>query len=149
MTATIQTELARTDLRRQLLFAAYATTVFGILHHIDHIVRGTHSGWPFKSDVTPFTYSLLIYLLLLPGIYLTLRGRVGAGYWLIVSLLTLGLVVPTHLGPQAIEPVASIYTAYSSPVVGVLAVVILVGLLLSLVTMLATAVRARVVSQHW
>ncbi len=36
----------------------------GVLHHIDHILRFDHSGWPFRDIVTPFTYSLLVYPLL-------------------------------------------------------------------------------------
>ncbi|MBV8279311.1 MAG: hypothetical protein JO170_29175 [Verrucomicrobia bacterium] len=33
----------------------------GVLHHIDHILRFDHSGWPFRDVVTPFSYSLLVY----------------------------------------------------------------------------------------
>ena len=36
----------------------------GILHHVDHVLRYDHSGWPFRDIVTPFTYSLLVYLLI-------------------------------------------------------------------------------------
>ena len=36
----------------------------GVLHHIDHVLRFDHSGWPFRDIVTPFTYSLLVYPLL-------------------------------------------------------------------------------------
>ncbi len=34
---------------------------FGLLHHVDHVLRYDHSGWPFKPEVTPFTYTLLVY----------------------------------------------------------------------------------------
>jgi hypothetical protein len=43
---------------------AIATTVVGILHHADHVLRYDHSGWPLRSDVTPFRYSLLVYVLI-------------------------------------------------------------------------------------
>ena len=33
----------------------------GVCHHIDHVLRYDHSGWPFRPEVTPFTYSLLVY----------------------------------------------------------------------------------------
>jgi hypothetical protein len=33
----------------------------GILHHLDHILRYDHSGWPFRPEITPFTFSLLVY----------------------------------------------------------------------------------------
>lgn len=39
---------------------------FGVLHHIDHVLRVDHSGWPFQSEISPFTFTLLIY----PAIYL-------------------------------------------------------------------------------
>lgn len=39
-----------------LLAAALAVT-----HHVDHVLRVDHSGWPFLPYVTPFTFSLLIY----------------------------------------------------------------------------------------
>ena len=31
-----------------------ATTV-ALVHHIDHVLRVDHSGWPFLPEVTPFT----------------------------------------------------------------------------------------------
>ena len=36
----------------------------GVLHHLDHVLRFDHSGWPFRDIVTPFSYSLLVYPLL-------------------------------------------------------------------------------------
>ena len=45
--------------RRGLLVLGALVTLFGVLHHMDHVVRGNHSGWPFKEAVTPFTFSLL------------------------------------------------------------------------------------------
>ncbi|HZB82058.1 MAG TPA: hypothetical protein VE288_04310 [Rubrobacteraceae bacterium] len=91
--------LLHSNLRRWLLIAAGAVTIFGIFHHVDHVVRGNHSGWPFQEAVTPFTFSLLIYALLVPGLYLTWRGHLVAGYWLftkpayVVILLVGGTVV--------------------------------------------------------
>lgn len=43
---------------------AVITTVLAVLHHIDHIFRVDHSGWPFRHDVTPFTFSLLVYVVI-------------------------------------------------------------------------------------
>lgn len=42
-----------------------------ILHHADHVLRVDHSGWPFRPVVTPFTFSLLAY----PMILFALLGR--------------------------------------------------------------------------
>ena len=33
----------------------------GALHHLDHILRADHSGWPFTATVTPLTWSFLAY----------------------------------------------------------------------------------------
>ena len=43
---------------------AVITTGFGVTHHVDHVLRYDHSGWPFKPEITPFTYSLLIYVVI-------------------------------------------------------------------------------------
>lgn len=42
-----------------------ATLVVGLFHHLDHVLRVDHSGWPFRPEVTPFTYSLAAYPILL------------------------------------------------------------------------------------
>lgn len=47
------------------------TTLLGVLHHLDHVLRVNHSGWPFLADVTPFTYSLTVY----PAIAVLLAAR--------------------------------------------------------------------------
>jgi hypothetical protein len=45
---------------------AYLTAV---LHHVDHVLRFDHSGWPFKAEVTPFTFSLLVNRVILFGLF--------------------------------------------------------------------------------
>ncbi|MDO8604385.1 MAG: hypothetical protein Q7K40_03245 [bacterium] len=35
--------------------------VVGIIHHLDHVLRYDHSGWPFRPEISPFTFSLLVY----------------------------------------------------------------------------------------
>lgn len=47
------------------------TTALGLLHHLDHVLRVNHSGWPFLAEVTPFTYSLAVY----PVIIVLLAAR--------------------------------------------------------------------------
>jgi len=41
------------------------TIIVGLAHHTDHVLRVDHSGWPFRHDVNPFTFSLLAYPILL------------------------------------------------------------------------------------
>ena len=54
-------------------------------HHFDHIIRGNNIGWPLTAELNPFTYSLGIYPLILLGLYLYASGRVGAGFWALLS----------------------------------------------------------------
>ena len=143
MNATAGPKSIRTKLRTWLLIAAGCTTIFGIAHHVDHVVRGNHSGWPFQNEVTPFTFSLLIYALLLPGLYLMTKGRLMAGYWLFTAALGLALVVWVHFVPTGDyeAPIEDIYAVYGSPLAGLLALVVLVGLVISLVTLAIAAVQ--------
>jgi hypothetical protein len=131
-------QTARDSSRRLLLILASAA-VFSVLHHVDHVVRGNHSGWPFQAEVTPFTFSLLIYVLILPAIYLTARGRDVAGYHLFVAVTGLALLGFVHFAPTGEQesPVHDIYMAYESSIAGMLALMILAGLMTS-VALLAT-----------
>ena len=129
--------------RRRLLVLGALVTTFGFLHHVDHVVRGNHSGWPFQEAVTPFTFSLLIYALLLPGIFMNLRGRVAAGWWLFVALVGLALAFSVHfVGAEREAPIRDVYGVYDSPLWGLLALVVLTGLLFALVVLSVTAFRA-------
>jgi hypothetical protein len=130
--------------RWQLLVLGIIVTAFGFLHHVDHVMRGNHSGWPFVEEVTPFTFSLLIYALLLPGIYMNLRGRVAAGWWLFTAAVALALVMFVHFlgGEEREAPIRDIYGVYGNPLWGVLALVVLYGLILSLTALLFAALRA-------
>ncbi len=173
-----QTSAAQTEahLRRWLLIAAACVTILGAIHHVDHVVRGNHIGWPFSTTVTPFTFSLLVYPPLLAGIYLTSRGRAWAGYWLVVALPILALVVFVHLVPHAgyeapadlyvpysaplvyvqmgtapsrVDFFRDVYPRYASPVWGFLAVAVMVSLVIALLALLLTAIRVRRISGRW
>ena len=133
----------RDRLRRVLLVLGIVVTVFGVLHHVDHVVRGNHSGWPFEEAVTPFTFSLLVYALLLPGIYMNLRGRVAAGWWVFTAVAVLALVTFAHfLSGEREAPIRDIYAVYGSPVAGLAALVVLGGLLAGLSALLISALGA-------
>lgn len=136
--------LGGTKYRRALLAAATITTVFAVLHHADHVIRGNHSGWPFVAEVTPFTFSLLIYALILPGIYLTANGRSIPGYHLFIALVGLALVGFVHFVPTGEHeaPIRDIYMVYDSPAVGLLALVVLAGLIIGITTLATVALRA-------
>lgn len=123
----------------RLLGLIVLSTVFGLGHHVDHVIRGNHIGWPVTAQVNPFTYSLVIYPVILIGLYLTWRDRVGARYWFGVALLGLAMLGGIHFGPWAIEPPHDIISPYRSTVFGYLAFAWLFGLL---GTLLVTAVYA-------
>jgi hypothetical protein len=144
MNARARVQPVRTKLRIRLLIAAACVTIFAILHHVDHIIRGNHSGWPFQEAVTPFTFSLLIYALLLPGLYLTAKGGLMAGYWLFTAVVGLALVLWVHFVPTGDyeAPIEDIYAVYGSPLAGLLALVDLAGLVSCLVTLALTAIQA-------
>lgn len=135
--------LAGDQARRQVLVGVIVAIVLGVVHHADHIIRGNHMGWPLISQVTPFTFSLLLYPIALIDLYLIFRGRAGAGSLAFVAALGLILVGSTHLGPSAVEPIQDVYGPYQNPVLGAVAVTILLGLMLSLLWLLFIAFRVR------
>ena len=105
-----------TKLRRWILFTLGSVFLFGSLHHVDHLVRGNHVGWPAVAEVNPFTYSLLAYPLLAFGLSALTRGRVWAAYWLVYGLMALLLVGTTHFVPPFIaEPIQDVYLPYLAP----------------------------------
>ena len=167
---------AEDQFRRRLLIMAIYVTILGFIHHVDHVIRGNHIGWPFSPAATPFTFSLLVYPFLLMGIFLTIRRRAWAGYWLAVALPALALVVFVHLIPHAgyeapadlyvpyADPLAyvqmgtapsrviffrDVYPRYASPVWGLLAVTVMVSLVIALLALIITAIRVRRISGRW
>lgn len=61
------------------------TISVGFLHHIDHVLRVDHSGWPFRADVNPFTFSLIAY----PVLMFALLGS-ARQFWLRLAGLAIG-----------------------------------------------------------
>jgi hypothetical protein len=106
------------------------------IHHVDHILRGTHVGWPMTSEVTPFTYTLAIYPIIALGF--VFRSRL---YWLAAASGGLLLLTVVHFGPFAVESPADIVGAYSEPLAGSAALAVLLGLLAVLVLIVAFYLR--------
>ncbi len=114
---------------RVLYLLLAVTTTLGAAHHIDHIIRGNHVGWPITHHVNPFTYSLAIYPIVALGLYLTLTDRAGDGYWAGVFTLSAFMLAYFHISPWAVEPPQDVILPYASPAVGYLAFVILLALI--------------------
>lgn len=64
-------------LRSRTRWLLLTTIAVGLAHHIDHALRVDHSGWPFRLDVTPFTFSLSAYPILLFALLGPWRWRWG------------------------------------------------------------------------
>ena len=91
-----------------------AVMLIGLIHHTDHVLRVDHSGWPFRADVNPFTFSLLAYpislfALLGPARLFWLRWLVllvGAGFtiWAHFMIETPGMQYAMWAHNHSLEP---------------------------------------------
>ena len=102
-------------------------------HHLDHLIRGNAVGWPVTEEVNAFTISLVVYPIIATGLLLYRAGRVGPGFWALVSGGGAVFVSAVHFGPTAVEPPGLILDHYQPPVLGWLAF----GWLVTFVTVLA------------
>lgn len=113
----------------QLVSLVVPTTVLGLAHHVDHIIRGNHVGWPLIPEVNGFTFSWLIYPAIAVGVWLTRRGTVGYGYWAVLFGLGTVFVGAVHV---LIERPPDIVGPYASAAAGWIALGILAAFLLTL-----------------
>ncbi|MFB6200537.1 MAG: hypothetical protein ABEI98_00845 [Halorhabdus sp.] len=104
-------------------------TVLGAAHHVDHIIRGNHVGWPITPEVNAFTYSLAIYPLITVSLYLAVTDRVEARYMTGFFAFSAAILAFFHVSPWAVEPPQDVIQPYGNPAVGYLAF----GLLLALI----------------
>ena len=138
--ASLERLAERTPVDARLLALVGLATLLSVGHHVDHLIRGNHVGWPVTGDVNAFTLSLAVYPVIVAGVVLTVRDRAGARYWFGVAAAGLGLLGAIHLGPWAIEPPGDIVDPYAPSPLGYLAFVWLLGLLVVLcLTVLAAA----------
>ena len=79
----------------------------GLLHHADHVGRADHSSWPFRPEVGPFTFTLLIYPVLILVFLARRRPWVRVAGLGLVSLFTL-------LAHTLIEPPQQIYGTWAN-----------------------------------
>jgi hypothetical protein len=112
--------------RRILYGLTYLAATLSLAHHIDHVIRHNAVGWPMTGEVNAFTMSLIIYPIIITGLLLYRAGRVGPGFWALVSGGGAVFVSLVHFGPTAVEPPAMMLHGYASPIVGWLAFTLLV-----------------------
>lgn len=122
-----------TDLTPLFILFVVIPTALGAAHHIDHLIRGNHVGWPVTPEVNPFTYSLAIYPLLAVSLYLTVTDRVDARYWAGFLAFSAGMLAYFHVSPWAVEPPQDVIWPYANPLVGYLAFAVLLALIASTV----------------
>ena len=103
----------------------FLAAALSLTHHLDHVIRHNAVGWPLTGEVNAFTLSLIIYPIIITGLLLYRAGRVGPGFWALVSGGGAVFVSAVHFGPYAVEPPAMILDGYDSPVLGWLAFVLL------------------------
>jgi hypothetical protein len=108
-------------------------TVLGAAHHVDHVIRGNHVGWPMTPHVNPFTYSLGIYPALAVSVYLTLTRRAAARYWAGFFAFSAAMLAYFHVSPWAVEPPQDVILPYSNPVFGYVAFGVVLALIGSVV----------------
>jgi hypothetical protein len=98
------TMLSRLDPVQKLILVVIP---LGLLHHADHVGRADHSAWPFRPEVAPFTFTLLIYPVLV--LVFLARGR----HWMRVA--GLGIVsLFTLLAHTLIEPPQQIFGTWAN-----------------------------------
>jgi hypothetical protein len=107
--------------RRILYRLTYLAAAMSLGHHLDHLVRHNAVGWPLTDQVNAFTISLGIYPVIATGLLLYRAGRVGPGFWALLSGGGAAFVSAVHFGPSAVEPPELILGGYGPPVLGWLA----------------------------
>lgn len=131
---------------RRLYALILIALVLAVGHHLDHIIRGNHVGWPLTAEVNAFTFSLIIYPLILTGLMLSRAGLIGPGTWVFLSGGGALFLTVIHFGPWAIEPPDDIIGLYDPPLIGWFAF----GWLLALIGVLiaSTIYEVRLWLQH-
>jgi hypothetical protein len=103
---------------RTLYLLTYLAAAMSFGHHIDHVIRGNAIGWPLTDELNAFTMSLVVYPIIATGLLLYRAGRVGAGFWALVSGGGAAFVSAVHFGPFAVEPPQLVHGGHDQPIIG-------------------------------
>jgi hypothetical protein len=106
---------------RTLYRLIYLAAAMSLGHHLDHVIRDNAVGWPLTDQVNAFTASLVVYPVIATGLLAYRAGRVGPGFWALVSGGGAVFVSAVHFGPTAVEPPDMILEPYDPPILGWLA----------------------------
>ncbi len=91
------------------------------------------TGWPVGDDFNPFSASLFVYPVILAGLVLSRRHRVGARFWAVLAGGAALFILAVHVGPAAGDSVTAIPSQHRSPVADVAALLVLALFLAALV----------------
>ena len=108
-------------------------TILSVAHHVDHVLRGV-TGWPFESGFNAFSGSLFVYPVIVLGVVLSRRGRVGSRFWIGLGGGGAMFVLAVHVGPWAGDDVTQFLDQYGSTMAGILALALLAAFFVALVT---------------
>ena len=114
--------------RALYVFAALAT-LLGVAHHVDHVIRGNHVGWPMTPEVNAFTYSLVIYPLIALVLAATLLDRADSRHWAGLFAVGTAMLAYFHISPWAVEPPSDVILPYADPTLGYVAFAVLLALI--------------------
>jgi heme exporter protein D len=106
---------------RTLYRLTWLAAALSLGHHLDHVIRHNVVGWPLTDQVNAFTLSLVVYPVIATGLLLYRAGRVGPGFWALVSGGGAVFVSAVHFGPSAVEPPELILGGYGLSILGWLA----------------------------
>jgi hypothetical protein len=106
---------------RTLYRLTWLAAAMSLGHHLDHLIRDNAVGWPVTDQVNAFTASLVVYPVIAVGLLAYRAGRVGPGFWALISGGGAIFVSAVHFGPAAVEPPELILDAHDPPVLGWLA----------------------------
>ncbi len=106
-----------------------AITALSVAHHVDHILRDV-TGWPVAGGFNAFSASLFVYPVIVAGVLLSRRQRVGARFWAILAGGAALFILTVHVGPAAGDSVTTIPDQYGSKFAAVTALAVL-GLFLA------------------
>jgi hypothetical protein len=106
---------------RTLYRLTWLAAALSLGHHLDHVIRHNAVGWPLTDQVNAFTLSLVVYPVIATGLLLYRAGRVGLGFWALVSGGGAVFVSAVHFGPSAVEPPERILGGYGLSILGWLA----------------------------
>lgn len=99
-------------------------TVLSVAHHVDHLLRDV-TGWPFADEFNAFSVSLAVYPVILAGLALSRRHRVGARFWAVLAGGGAAFILAVHVGPAAGDSVTTIPDQYTRTFADVAALAVL------------------------